>query len=195
MHIGYLALAVRNLLREYLNNENFPDNPFKESEIEVTPQGKPFAFNGQQFLGVYGSSWSPATQDSNIGLDAYMGINVVLTVRSPVFSQKKTGVEMYANLQCGMAAICWHIAKSVAMTSGSTTGVPLYAHLAALEGYVPYSIFEYLRWSGTDPEPIPAYQEWFTATNEHLNDPLGQSIMGYTMSVRFAEARGGYRMS
>lgn len=194
MHLGYLTLAVRNLLREYLGDGNFPANPFQESEIDVSPQGKPFAFNGQQFIGVYGASWSPATQDSNIGLDAYMGVNVVLTVRSPVFPQKKTGTEMYANLQCGMAAICWQIAKSVAMTSGSTTGVPLYDHLLALEGYEQYSIFEYLRWAGTDPEPIPAYQEWFSATNEHLGDPLGQPIMGYTMTVRFAEARGGYRM-
>lgn len=151
MHLGYLTLAVRNLLREYMGDDNFPALPFKESEIEVTPQGKPFAFNGERFIGIHGASWSPAVQDNNIGLDAYMGVNCVLTVRSPSFSQKKIGPNLYADLQCGMAAVCWQIAKSVSMTSGSLTEVPLFTHLNALEGYEAFSIFEYLRWVGTDP--------------------------------------------
>lgn len=193
MHIGYLVLAVRNLLRRQFDEESFPQFPFKESEIEVVPQGRPPAVIGNRFIGVYGSNWAPAVPDSNIGIDTYMGVACTLTVRSTTFPQKKTGPSLYAELQCGMAAICWHIAKSVAMTGGSTTDVPLFTELEALDGYEQFSIFEYLRWQGTDPEPVPVEAEWFSATNEHLADPRGTSIMGYTMTVRFGEARGGYR--
>ena len=193
MHIGYLVLAVRNLLREKLCEASFPERPFAEAEIEVSPGGRPMSWSGERFIGVYGSNWSPAQADSNIGLDAYLGVSCTLTYRSPAIPQRKTGPHLYADLQRGMAAVCWEIAKVVSMTSGSTTDVPLYTKLEELDGYEQYSIFEYLRWMGTDPEPVPQYADWFSAKNEHLLDPMGTSIMGYSMTVRFGQARGGYR--
>jgi hypothetical protein len=192
MHIGYLVLAVRDVLRERLSRDGLPFKPFDREEIEVSPDGRPPAYMGSRFIGVYGSQWSPAVEDSNVGLDALMGVSCTYTVRSPVFPQKKTGPVMYAEVLSGMCSVCWEVAKAVSMTGDSLTEIPLYEALAKYPDYVPYSIFEYLRWEGCDPSPSPVTDEWFTARNEHLMDENGLSIVGYTMTVRFGGARGGY---
>lgn len=192
MHIGYLVLAVRDVLRDNLNAENFAVEPFEPDEIEVTPDGRPPAYMGKRFIGVSGSNWSAMTDDSNIALDGVMDVTCTYTVRSPVYPQKKTGTELYAEVLTGMAAVCFQIMKTVAMTGGSTTGIPLYDALKKYTSYQEFSVFEYLRWQSTDPSPQPVYDDWFTARNEHLEDEAGMRVMGYTMAVRFGGARMGY---
>jgi hypothetical protein len=192
MHIGYIVLAVRDVLRENLNAEKFAVEPFEADEIEVTPDGRPPAYMGKRFIGVYGNNWSAMTQDANTGLDATLGVTCVYTVRSPIFPQKKTGTDLYAQVLTGMASVCWQITKTVSMVGGSTTKIPLFDALKRYDEYDEFSIFEYLRWQSTDAMPQPVYDDWFTARNEHLEDESGMRIMGYTMSVRFGGARGGY---
>lgn len=192
MHIGYLVLAVRDVLRENLNAENFAVEPFEIDEIEVTPDGRPPAYMGKRFIGVYGNNWSAMVEDSNTALDAVMGVTCVYTVRSPVYPQKKTGTHLYAQVLTGMAAVCWQITKTVSMVGGATDKVPLFDALKNQDSYQQFSIYEYLRWQSTDAMPQPIYDDWFTARNEHLEDESGTRIMGYTMSVRFGGARAGY---
>lgn len=187
MHIGYLTLACRDMLRDYLRataTTAIPDLAFVDEEIQVTPQGRPPAVAGDKFIGIYGSSWEPAVLDSNVAIDAYMGITCVLTVRSPIYPQEKLE-EMYADVTVGMSAVSVAIMKALAQNAN------LYTYLAAYVDYKTYWTFEYLRWLGTDPEPAQVGDEWFSAKDEHLLDPAGQGIMGYTMSVRFGQARAG----
>lgn len=192
MHIGYLVLAVRDVLRNNLNAENFAVEPFEPDEIEVTPDGRPPAYMGRRFIGVYGNNWSAMTEDSNTALDPVMGVTCVYTVRSPIYTQKKTGTVLYAEVLTGMTAVCWQIMKTVSMVGGATDKIPLFDALNRYDGYQEFSIYEYLRWQSTDAMPQPVYDDWFTAQNEHLEDEAGMRIMGYTMSVRFGGARGGY---
>lgn len=192
MHIGYLSLAVRDVLRENINAEKFAVEPFQPDEIEVTPDGRPPAYMGKRFIGVFGSNWSAMVEDSNTALDAVMGITCVYTVRSTVFPQKKTGPQMYAEVLTGMGAVCLQIMKTVSMVGGASDKIPLFDALKRYDEYVEFSIFEYLRWQSTDPTPQPVYDDWFTARNEHTGDDSGTQIMGYTMSVRFGGARAGY---
>lgn len=194
MHIGYLTIAVRDMLRDYFVSDFFPDDPFTELEIEVMPDGKPPPDCGKKFLAVYGADWSPAITDNNIALDAYLGVNVTLTYRSPQIPPRGQGSHVYAQVQKGMAAICYHIMKYIPMQSADITTVPLYNYLAAQEDYV-LSFTEYLRWMGTDAAPVPVFEDWFSAKNEHLMDPLGLDVMGYTMTVRFGQARAQFIMA
>lgn len=187
MHIGYLTLACRDMLRDYLRGNAataIPDLAFIDEEIQVTPQGRPPSVAGDKFIGIYGSAWEPAVLDSNVAIDAYMGITCVLTVRSTIYPQEKLE-ELYADVTVGMSAVCVGIMKALAQNAN------LYTYLGQYIDYKTYWTFEYLRWIGTDPEPLQVGDEWFTAKDEHLSDPSGQGIMGYMMSVRFGQARAG----
>ena len=192
MHIGYLTLAVRDVLRNALSPENYQDVGFENCEIEVMPDGKPPPFVGDKFISVYGSDWSPAIEDNNVALDAYLGVTCQLTYRTAYVPPDAVGTHSYANVQLGMTEVCWRIMKALSMQSGSETDVPLYTALTKITGYAPNSFVEYLRWAGTDAAPIPVYGDWFSGVNEHLNDENGLSMVGYTMSVRFSKARSVY---
>jgi len=187
MHIGYLTLACRDLLRDYLRYGGtyaIQDLPFVDEEIQVMPEGRPPAVAGDKFIGIYGSSWEPAVMDSNVAIDAYMGINCTISVRSTIYPQEKLE-DLYADVSVGMSAIAVAIMKSLAQNTA------IYTYLSSYTNYQTYWTFEYLRWLGTDPEPQERGDEWFTAKNQHLLDPAGQDIMGYIMTVRFGQARAG----
>lgn len=187
MHIGYLTLACRDLLRDYLKADGtnaILDLPFIDEEIQVMPEGRPPAVAGDKFIGIYGSSWEPAVFDSNVAIDAYLGVTCVISVRSTIYPQEKLE-DLYADVSVGMSAIAVAIMKSLAQNTA------LYTYLGQYVDYKTYWTFEYLRWAGTDPEPQERGDEWFSAKNQHLLDPAGQDIMGYTMAVRFAQARAG----
>lgn len=189
MHIGYLAIAVRDVLRAAFLPEKNPQVYFPEKAIEVMPSGMPPPDCGDRFIAVHGSSWNPAIEDNNVALDAYLGVAVTLSCRTSWVPRQKLGTRTYADLQLGMANICHRIMVAVTMQSGSADDVPLYTALEALEGYTAGSFCEYLRWQGTDPAPIEQFGDWFTARNEHLEDPSGMRIMGHSMTVRFGKAR------
>lgn len=187
MHIGYLTLACRDILRDYLRGDAstaIPDLAFVDEEIQVTPQGRPPAVAGDKFIGIYGTSWEPAVVDSNVAIDAYMGVACVLTIRSSIYPQEKLE-ELYADVTVGMSAVCVAIMQALAQNPN------IYTYLSNYVNYKSYWTFEYLRWLGTDAEPFQVGDDWFSAKDEHLSDPMGQSIMGYTMSVRFGQARAG----
>lgn len=189
MHMGYLTLAARDVLRSALSPENYQDVGFEDCEIDVMPDGKPPPFVGDKFIAVFGSEWSPAIEDQNVAIDAYLGITCQLTYRTAYVPPDALGTHTYANVQLGMTEVCWRIMKALSMQAGSTVDVPLYTALTKITGYAPYSFVEYLRWSGTDPAPIPVYADWFSGVNEHQEDDNGLAIVGYTMSVRFSKAR------
>ena len=148
MHIGYLTLACRDLLRDYLKAEGsqaIAELPFIDEEIQVMPQGRPPAVVGDKFIGIYGSSWEPAVIDSNVAIDAYLGVTCVLTVRSSIYPQEKLE-DLYADVSVGMSAIAVAIMKSLAQNTA------LYTYMNTYTNYNGWT-FEYLRWLGTDPEP------------------------------------------
>ncbi len=187
MHPGYLTIACRELLRDYLRSDATTailDLPFVDEEIQVTPKGRPPAVMGDKFIGIYASSWEPALVDANVAIDAYLGVSCVLTFRSTVYPQEQLE-ELYADVTVGMSAVCLKIMQCLAQNTS------LYTELAELTNYSTYWTFEFLRWMGTDAEPVEVYEDWFSAKDEHLLDPMGQSIMGYTMTVRFGQARAG----
>lgn len=191
--IDYLLLAARNALRKALNDDNYPQNPFLSTEIEISPDGKPFPACGNKFIGITGTSFEPAEPDNNVSIDAYLGFTCVLTYRTAVYPQKKLWLA-YADFQHGMSAVCWRIMTTLAAMGRETDSVSIFTELALLDGYVAGTIFEYPRWFGTDPEPIAQDAEWFSAFNQNVNDVNGQGVMGYTMSVRFGNARCGEAM-
>lgn len=191
MHIGYLVIAVRDVLRAAFLPEKNPLLFFPEKAIDVMPSGQPPPDCGERFIAVHGSSWNPANDDANVALDAYMGVNVTLSCRTSWVPRGELGTRAYADTQLGMAQICYRIMTAVTMQAGSATDVPLFTALENLDGYVSGSIFEYLRWQGTDPAPLEQFSDWFTARNEHLEDPAGMAIMGHSMTVRFGKARAG----
>ena len=191
MHMGYLVRAVRDVIRDALDSDSFVLGNWRDDEIDIMPDGKPPPWIGDKFIAVYGTDWAPAVDDTNVGLDAYLGVACTLTYRSPRVPQSKIGNVLYADLSTGMSEVCWRIMKSVAMQGSSTTEVPLFTKLAAIPGFTANSFSEYLRWKSTDPSPVPVYAEWFTAVNQNLDDPLGLDVMGYTMTVRFGDARTG----
>jgi len=187
MHPGYLTIACRELLRDYLKagaTTAIIDMPFVDEEIQITPRGKPPAVMGDKFIGIYANSWEPAVLDSNVAIDAHLGVSCVLSVRSSIYPQEKLE-ELYADVSVGMSAVCLKIMQCLAQNTA------LYTKLGELTDYASYWTFEYLRWTGTDAEPQEAFEDWFSAKDEHLLDPAGQGIMGYTMTVRFGNARAG----
>jgi len=186
MDPGILSLAVRDLLRDHFSGDNFPLAPFAPEDIEVLPGPNPPPYVGNRFIAVYGSQWDPASPDVNVAIDGYLGVSCTLTVRSPTFPLSVQGVQLYAKEVTGMSRICYEITKAVTMKPD------LYTRLAEYSSY-DSSVFEYLRWQGTDPAPIRVNADHFGAYNEHVeNDLNGTQTMGYTMTVRFGNARMGH---
>lgn len=196
MHTGLVSLAVRDLLRDsFLNYVRFP---LKANQIEVMPDIRPAPFQGNYFISVYGNDWSSVEDDTNVGLDYQLGVSCSLTFRSPTYPMKTQGIELYAKQFAGMSSVCLKIAKTVSQNTS------IAARMSAFEEYLDYQdssdstyvgqMFEYLRFQGCDPNPIPVYSDHFSAKNEHLSDEAGEAIMGYVMTVRFNRARCGIRL-
>ena len=188
--IGLLCNACVELLQEAFDQTASPRLYFPREVIKIMPDSKPPPYEGDYFLAVYGSSFGSALDDGNVSLDAYMGISVTLTLRTPKYPMGKIGSEAYAKAYRGMSSIMWKIMKTLDKKPALLTKVAAYEEYDLIrdEGG---QLFEYLRWANTDAAPLPVYDEHFSAYNEHLNDQAGLAIMGHTMTANFDRARAG----
>jgi len=192
MHPGLACVVIRDMLRDAF--ADYASFPLESHQIEVMPDNRPPPSCGDRFIAVYGDDWNPVTDDANTGLDYYLGVSCTLTIRSPKYPTWERGKSLYAKEYTGMGSVCLKIMTTVSQE------VSFLTRIHALDEYVNEfydetndlyvgQVYEFPRWLGTDPSPVPAYADHFRATNEHLQDQGGESIMGYTMTVRFGKIR------
>lgn len=177
MSLSALLIAVRNKLRVHLE-DYVPDNM-----IHVMPDGRPSPNCGQRFVAVYGSSWSPRSEDAdmNIGVAEEYGVVCTLSVRSPVVPQDDIGDELYVHQSQGMETICRKIREAIHQQYDVVND----ANTMTIENH---GILEYLRWKGTDASPRPVGPEWFYALDSPGVDSWEYAQSGLAMDVRFGDA-------
>lgn len=193
MHPGMLCEVVRGTL--VTSFQDYIRFPLTADQILVMPDEKPPPFSGEHFISVYGNDWSAVTRDANVGLDYNIGVSCTVTYRSTKYPSWKKGDSMYGKVFSGMSSICLRIMEAISQR------IAVQTLIATNEEYLTYHdpansiyngmMFEYLRFQNCDPRPIPVYADHFSAMNEHQNDVMGESVMGYMMTVNFGEARFG----
>ena len=188
--IGILCEACVEVLRDAFDPVTNARQPLHRELIDVMPDEKPPPFIGDYFLAVYGSDFSSPLEDANMALHASMSISVTLTMRSTPIPMDQMGRQLYVKRWTGMSSIMWKVMRTLDKNINIFAIIAAHPEFAVLydEGA---RAFEFLRWRSTDANPRPAYQEHFSATNEHLEDESGTGIMGYTMTANF----GGFRVS
>lgn len=154
------------------------DNPFSlgEESIGIMPDGMPPANCGQTYVAIYGSGWEPAIVDSNRSLDEYFGVVCCISKKTGVYPKDRTGVKAYATIVGGMCKLAYKIMSVI----DKQTDILISANDDDDNGG---EYIEYLRWLGTDPNPIPQPPAWFSS--EDVRIPTA----GYIMQVRFGLAR------
>jgi len=197
MHPGMLCTVVRTVLRSW-----FKDNircPINLESIEIMPDEKPTTFSGDTFISIYGSDWSPVTDDVNVAMDYYLGVTCTITRRTTAVPMWQVGPSSYAKAYDGLSATVVEIMRALSHKTSVLQALwqlPEYKFYAGdmtdpIRANVIGELFEFLRFQGADANPQPVFADHFRAKNEHLAAEAGESIMGYTMSVTFGKARCG----
>jgi len=186
--IGLVCQAVVELLQDAFDpavNIRYPIDP---ASIRLMPDEKVPPYSGDYFLSVFGSQNGASVSDANTSLNASLGVSVCLTLRTTAFPVDDIGRVAYGEAYRSMSTIMWKVGLVIDKRPA------LFTKLKAMDEYVFLrtlggQAYEYLRWSSTDPAPIPVYEDHFWARNEHLGDPYGLGIMGHRMTAVFTDAK------
>lgn len=186
MSLANLQLAVRNELRTelpLLDAVRFPAVTINDV-IELSNEGQPFPSSGQLFLGIHGSSWTPAGSEKERGIEEVFGVSIMITARTAGTPTDRQTENHYTSATIGLDRIARLLTplihQSYIILNAANT----------LIGSPPYGFQEPLRFAGADEEPIERQADWFWATpgDKRTAQPTGWSLeTRFTGAVRIQE--------
>lgn len=167
-----ILTAVETILREQLVALPFS---LGEDSIGIMPGPEPPHNCGQVYLSIYGTDWSPREIDANRGLHEEFGVTVCINHKGRFSPYDRAGRQIYVTASKSMSKICYAVMKHIHQNTTLFT----YANEDTTSDHY---LVEYLRWLGTDPQPIAVPPAWFGLYDEKAE------TAGYIMQVRFGQA-------